>query len=142
VLLIRLIFLPVTLSLFALRLGFRIGRLFGFRRLLVFSVGVAVGLLAAPTTGEELRDRIRRELEARRTPGDAALTERLRAELAQSPRTWHLPQPAVEVVSGTAILRGSVPHDTARADLERAAMSVAGVVAVDNHLAVESPATV
>ena len=60
----------------------------------------------------------------------------MRYELSHSPRTWHLPQPAVEVVGGTAILRGDVPHEVGRVDLERAAASVTGVTSVDNLLAI------
>ena len=54
--------------------------------------------------------------------------------LASSPRTWHLPQPAVTAAEGTVTLSGEVPHATAAADLERAARTVRGVVEVDNRL--------
>ena len=59
-----------------------------------------------------------------------------RYELSHSPRTWHLPQPEVEVIGGTAILRGEVPHEVGRVDLERTAAAVAGVVDVENQLGV------
>lgn len=137
-LLIRLIFLPVTLALLVLRLTYRIVRIVRIRRLLVFGTGVGVGLLVAPTTGVELRERIRRELEARQAPSDLELADRVRSELSQSPRTWHLPQPTVEVVGGTAVLRGEVPHDDARADLEGAARSVSGITGLDSHLTVNA----
>lgn len=40
------------------KVGFRTGRLLGYRRIFVFGVGVAVGLLLAPTTGAAMRRRI------------------------------------------------------------------------------------
>jgi osmotically-inducible protein OsmY len=138
--LIRLLFLPVRVGVGSTKLGvkagYRAGRLLGVRRLVVFGAGVAVGLLAAPTTGAEARARLRRALEGR-APGSAAdLAERVRFELSHSPRTWHLPQPVVEVVGQTAVLRGQVPHESGRVDLERTAAAVAGVADVDNQLVV------
>jgi hypothetical protein len=134
--LIQLFLLPVTVAVMVLRLGFGVIRVIRVRRLVVFGLGVVVGLLAAPTTGAELRERIRRELEARKAPSDDELARRVRTELAQSPRTWHLPQPEVQVSAGIAVLRGQVPHEEARADLERAARSVRGVEDVESHLQV------
>jgi hypothetical protein len=136
--LIRLLFLPVRVGVGSTKLGvkagYRAGRLLGVRRLVVFGAGVAVGLLAAPTTGAEARARLRRALEGR-APGSAAdLAERVRFELSHSPRTWHLPQPDVEVIGGTAILRGEVPHEVGRSDLERTAAAVAGIVHVENQV--------
>ena len=46
-LLTRLVVWPVK----GLELGFKTGRLVGYRRIIVFGLGVAVGLLVAPTTG-------------------------------------------------------------------------------------------
>lgn len=135
-LLIRLLLLPVTLVLLVVRLAYRTIRLLGVRRLVVFGAGVGAGLAAAPGPGAELRAKVRDRIEGRSPPSDGELAERVRAELSRSPRTWHLPQPAVEVVSGTAVLRGTVPHDDGRTDLERATAAVPGIVAVDNHLAV------
>jgi hypothetical protein len=43
----------------SLVLGYRAGRLAGYRRLTVLAIGVGIGLLAAPVTGRELRARIR-----------------------------------------------------------------------------------
>ena len=138
--LIRLIFLPVRVAKgtakAGVRTGFRVGRLVGYRRMAVFGAGVGVGLLVAPTTGAETRERLRRALEARRPVGDDDLAERVRFELSHSPRTWHLPQPVVEVVGRTAVLRGQVPHETGRMDLERAAAAVVGVTEVHNQLVV------
>lgn len=138
--LLRLIFLPAKVGVGTTKLGvktgYRTGRLLGYRRLFVFGLGVGVGLLIAPTTGQVARDRLRRFVESRRTGGHEDLAERVRQELSRSPRTWHLPQPTVEVVNGTAVLRGQVPHETGREDMVRTAAAVAGVIAVDNHLAV------
>jgi hypothetical protein len=135
--LIRLLFLPakvgVGTTVMGARLGYRAGRLFGFRRVLLFGAGVAVGLLVAPVPGRELRRRIQQELEDRLGHG-GDLAERVRYELSHSPRTWHLPQPEVEVIGGTAILRGEVPHEVGRSDLERTAAAVAGIVHVENQV--------
>ncbi|HJR26740.1 MAG TPA: BON domain-containing protein [Acidimicrobiales bacterium] len=128
-LLFRLAFLPPKLAL-------RIVRIVGVRRLVVFGAGVGVGLLVAPTTGAETRARLQRAIEARRPVGDVDLAERVRFELSHSPRTWHLPQPLVEVSGAVAVLRGQVPHETGRADLERTAAAVAGVTRVDNQVTV------
>ena len=134
--LLRLIFLPAKVGVGTTRLGvkagYRTGRLLGYRRLVVFSAGVGVGLLIAPMTGHELRTRIQYLIDERMGRGD--LADRIRFELSHSPRTWHLPQPDVEVIGGTAILRGEVPHEVGRADLERTAAAVAGVVHVENQV--------
>ena len=138
--LIRLLFLPVRAGVGTTKLGvktgYRAGRLVGARRGLVFAAGVGVGLLVAPLTGAEARARLRRALEERRPVRDQDLAERVRFELSHSPRTWHLPQPMVEVVGHTAVLRGQVPHEAGRTDLERAAASVAGVNGVDNQVVI------
>ena len=44
--------------------------------------------------------------------------------------------PVVEVVGHTAVLRGQVPHEAGRADLERTAAAVAGVAEVHNQVVV------
>lgn len=142
--LIRLLFLPARLGLgttkLGVRTGYRAGRLLGYRRLVVFGAGVGVGLLIAPMTGREARARLQSLLDERRAAGPVDLAERVRFELSHSPRTWHLPQPEVEVRGATAVLRGEVPHDTGREDLERVAASVSGILAVDNQLAVAAAA--
>jgi hypothetical protein len=127
---VRLFFFPVGLS-------FRVARIIGFRRLFLIGVGVGIGMVVAPTSGAELRARLQGLLDERAVgmpQGD--LAEQVRYELSHSPRTWHLPQPQVEVVGAIAVLRGEVPHDIGRADLERTAAAVAGIVSVDNHLAI------
>jgi hypothetical protein len=143
--LLRLLFLPAKVGVGTTKLGvkagYRTGRLLGYRRIVVFAAGVGVGLLIAPMTGREARARLQRLLEERRgTGGGGDLAERVRFELSHAPRTWHLPQPTVEVQGGTAILRGVVPHEMGRIDLERTAAGVAGVVEVDNHIAISAAA--
>ncbi len=136
---LRLLFLPAKVGVGGTRLGlkagYRTGRLLGYRRVFVFGTGLAVGLLVAPMAGRELRAKLRAFAEERRA-GGADLAARVSYELSHSPRTWHLPQPEVEVVGGTAILRGEVPHEVGRKDLERTAAAVAGVVDVDNQVGV------
>ena len=57
-------------------------------------------------------------------------------ELEHAPRTWHLAQPTVTVVSGRVILSGAVAQAAARDELGRVAAAVPGVGAVDNLLEV------
>jgi hypothetical protein len=115
----------------------KMGRWVGISRLLALGVGVAVGLLVAPTSGRELRETLQRKVAARKAPAsDDAVAERVRYELSHSPRTWHLPQPAVEVSGGVAILSGGAPHETGKAEIERAAAAVPGVAEVESRLIV------
>ncbi len=141
--LLRLIFLPAKVGVGTTKLGvkagYRTGRLLGYRRIFVFAAGVGVGLLIAPMTGREARAKLQQLIDERRAGARGDLAERVRFELSHAPRTWHLPQPIVEVQGGTAILRGTVPDEGARTDLERTAAAVAGVVDVDNHVAVGGP---
>jgi len=121
------------------RSTYRLGRFIGLRRALLFGAGVGLGMLVAPSSGRELRDKLRRQWESRRAPAsDDAVAERVRYELSHSPRTWHLPQPQVEVVGGKAILTGGAPDATGKADMERAAAAVPGVGEVDSRLVVGS----
>ncbi|HZM31473.1 MAG TPA: BON domain-containing protein [Acidimicrobiales bacterium] len=149
---IRTVLLPVRMTYGAGKLGvktgyqagrlsvgstYKVGRFVGISRLLALALGVGIGLLIAPTTGAELREQLRRKWEGRNAPAsDDAVAERVRYELSHSPRTWHLPQPDVDVVGGTAILTGGAPHETGKADIERAAAAVPGVADVDNRLVV------
>ena len=137
---IFLLTLPLRLVVAGFRTGFlsaritrRTVRFVGYRRLTLLLVGVGIGLLVAPVPGAELRRRLRVAIEAR-SGTTVDLADRVREELAASPRTWHLPQPAVVVESGTVVLTGDVPHATAAADLERTVRSIRGVVEVDNRL--------
>lgn len=139
--LIRLAFLPVRLLLgtakIGVKTGYRSGRLVGYRRLSVLAVGVGIGVLVAPATGAQTRARLMALIEGGGRPADeGGLAEKVRYELLNSPRTWHLPQPSVEVVGRAAVLRGTVPHETGRADLERTAAAVPGVASVDNRIEV------
>lgn len=140
--LLRLLFLPAKVGVGSTKLGvkagYRTGRLLGYRRLVVFAAGVGVGLLIAPMTGREARAWLQRAIDERRGAGTGDLAERVRFELSHAPRTWHLPQPTVEVQGATVILRGVVPHEVGRLDLERTAAAVAGIAAVDNHVAVSA----
>jgi hypothetical protein len=135
--LIRLLFLPAKVGVGTTKLGvkagYRTGRMLGYRRLFVLGAGVGIGLLIAPMTGRELRTRIQQLIDEQMGKG-GDLAERVRYELSHSPRTWHLPQPDVEVIGGTAILRGEVPHEVGRSDLERTAAAVAGIVHVENQV--------
>jgi hypothetical protein len=120
----------------AAKTGYRTGRLLGYRRLFVFGAGVAVGLLVAPVPGARLRQAIRDAIGGAMPPSDPDLGALVRFELSHSPKTWHLPQPDVDVRNGTVVLKGSVPHATAKSELEQAATAVPGVAAVENHLQV------
>lgn len=144
----------LTLPFRLLGLGFRTGagsvklthrtlRLMGYRRLVVFGMGIGVGLLVAPGPGAELRAKLRAavdDLQGRTGgPGTADVVTRVRDELASSPRTWHLPQPSVTLDGvDRVVLTGDVPDATAKADLERVAAGVKGVVSVENRLAVKA----
>ena len=56
--LFRLIFSPLRITL-------AVARVMGYNRFVIFLLGVAVGLLLAPTTGAELRDKLRAQVDAR-----------------------------------------------------------------------------
>jgi gas vesicle protein len=55
--LLRLPFLP-------LKLAFFIGRVLGYNRIAYLTIGVLIGLFFAPTTGAEMREKVRAKLEA------------------------------------------------------------------------------
>jgi hypothetical protein len=116
------------------KVGHRTLRLVGYRRLLLFVGGVAVGLLLAPMPGDRMRAKARSLVEQLLGRGPTDLAEKVKEELAASPRTWHLPQPGVVATQGRIVLTGTVPHATAAGDLERAAAAVKGVLEVDNQL--------
>src|SRR5256885_16602173 len=60
---VRLVFFPVKVGAkttkVAAKTGYRTGRMLGYRRLFVFALGIAVGVLFAPGPGRELRDKIK-----------------------------------------------------------------------------------
>src|SRR5580765_41049 len=135
-LLVRTVVLPFRIAFkttgVATKVGYRTGRLVGYRRLTLFFLGVVVGLLIAPMAGSVLRAKLREIAAGVRLPSDPELGDQVRFELSHSDRTKHLPQPEVAVQDGLVVLTGSVPHATARSDLERAATGVPGVMAVEN----------
>src|SRR4051795_5571619 len=137
---VRFVLFPFRLgaktTTLAAKTGYRTGRLLGYRRLFVFGAGIAVGLLLAPVPGARLRQAIRDAIGGGMPPSDPDLGELVRFELSHSPKTWHLPQPEVDVQDGTVVLKGSVPHATAKSELEQAANAVPGVSAVESHLQV------
>ncbi|MBI2709067.1 MAG: hypothetical protein HYX34_05160 [Actinobacteria bacterium] len=51
--------LLIRLAVSPVRIALLLARLFGYGRLAVFLLGVAAGLLLAPTTGAELRSKLR-----------------------------------------------------------------------------------
>jgi hypothetical protein len=53
---------PVKAGAYGVSAGYKTGRLVGYRRLTVFLLGVAVGLLVAPVPGAQLRARLRERL--------------------------------------------------------------------------------
>ncbi|HVX18631.1 MAG TPA: BON domain-containing protein [Acidimicrobiales bacterium] len=149
--LIRLVLLPPRVlfgvSKRATKVSYRVGRAVGYRRIVLFGAGAAVGLLVAPVPGRDLR---RRLLEGTGLatgdvpPGIAEqeLADEVRTHLRQAPRTWHLPQPVVtEVAPGRIRLDGSVSDDTARRDLESTVAQVEGVDEVDNQVRVVGTAS-
>lgn len=118
------------------RVTVRTGRLLGLRAVVLFVAGLAIGLLFAPGPGRELRAKLRRRAEAA-VVSDAELSDKVAFELAHAPRTWHLPQPEVNVTGGRVELRGAVPHERGREELVRVASSVAGVDQVEDRLSVD-----
>ena len=58
-LLTRTIVWPVKAASGSAKLGYKTGRMFGYLRVFVFGLGVAVGLLLAPMTGAALREKLR-----------------------------------------------------------------------------------
>lgn len=147
---VRLLVLPIKLLWVGFAAGLKAGwwsaklpvrvsakatRTLGIKAVLLFVAGIAVGLLFAPGPGSALRDRLMRKASGGGMTDDE-LADRVGFELAHAPRTWHLPQPEVAVLQGRVELRGTVPHDRGREELERVAAAVAGVADVVNELVV------
>jgi hypothetical protein len=61
-LLTRSIVWPVKAAGYGMAAGYKTGRLFGYRRLTVFLLGVGIGLLLAPVPGRELRAMLKERL--------------------------------------------------------------------------------
>jgi osmotically-inducible protein OsmY len=99
-------------------------------------VGIGIGMLVAPTSGAQLRARLRTLVGGTGALPDGEVRVAVQRELSAAPRTWHLPQPEVAVHGGVVTLRGTVPHDTARLEVEAAAAGVRGVQGVVNDLVV------
>ena len=74
-LLTRLVVWPVQLFLGSAKVGYKTGRVLGYRRITVFGLGVACGLLLAPTTGAALRAKIRALIEGEDLPNDPVPAE-------------------------------------------------------------------
>jgi hypothetical protein len=79
-LLTRTVVWPYKVGTGSVKLGYKTGRLFGYRRIFVFGLGVAVGLLLAPVTGAELRNKLRALIEGD-TADEVAPWERRSDEL-------------------------------------------------------------
>jgi hypothetical protein len=62
-LLTRLVVWPFRIGTGSMAIGYRTGRLLGYRRIFVFLAGVAVGMLIAPMTGAALRAKLQAALE-------------------------------------------------------------------------------
>jgi len=153
--LVRLVLLPIKLALAALGLVFQAGIRIGslpvtasaaalkaakVRGVVLFGLGIALGLLFAPVAGRELRRQLLAWLRARGGVSDAELAQQVTFELGHAPRTWHLPQPAVRVTSGVVTLSGEVVHDAAREELVRVTGAIPGVAGVADELVVADPA--
>jgi hypothetical protein len=134
----KLLTLPIRLVLASIRLVLGTIGLIGLKRLLALGVGVGVGLLMAPTSGEQLRERLAKEWEASRSGirAKSPLADAVRAEIQTNARTWHLPVPEVVADGSRIVLSGSVPHAEGRDELGKVAAAVSGVEVVDNQLAI------
>lgn len=130
----RLVGLGARVGAGSAKLTHRTVRFVGYRRVAVLLVGVGIGLLLAPVPGAQLRAKLQSALQGLGGPSPLVLGDKVREELAASPRTWHLPQPGISVDGGTVTLSGDVPHATASADLQRTVEGVKGVTQVVNEL--------
>jgi len=148
---VRLVLLPFKLALaavgFVFEAGVRVGSLpvrasgaalkaAKVRGVLLFGLGIGLGLLFAPGPGRDLRRRLVSALRHRGGLSDIDLADQIVFELGHAPRTWHLPQPGVTVDGGRVTLSGEVPHQTAHDELVRVTGAIPGVVGVDDRLVV------
>lgn len=127
---VRLFLLPFRLGAAALKMVVRVA---GWKGVLLFKLGLLLGLLFAPGPGRELRARIRALVQGDLVSDDE-LTAKVTFELAHAPRTWHLPQPEVRVADGRVTLAGAVKQPDERDELARVAGAIPGVTGVDNQL--------
>jgi len=98
--------------------------------------GVVIGLLLAPVSGRQLRQRLRNLAGGTSPRPDLEVQAAVVAELASAPRTAALTRPQVVVTGGIVTLAGSAPTETARIELEAVAAGVPGVLGVVNELVV------
>jgi len=99
-------------------------------------VGVAVGVLFAPVSGRQMRQRLRQLISGPALIPDSRLQQAVVDEIGAAARTSDLPQPQVTVTGGVVTLQGTAPSETARIELEATAAAVAGVQGVVNTLTV------
>ena len=129
--------LVLRVSLLPLKACMATTRLMGFRGILLGVVGLVVGLLLAPMSGRQLREKLLASLAGGAAVPDDELADKVTFELSHAPRTWHLePQPEVSVLAGRVVLRGEVRTEDDREEFGRVASAIPGVVAVDNQLVV------
>jgi hypothetical protein len=56
--------LLIRLPLLPIKLAFFLGRVVGYNRIAYLLIGVLIGLFFAPTTGAEMREKVRARIEA------------------------------------------------------------------------------
>ncbi|MEZ5141345.1 MAG: BON domain-containing protein [Acidimicrobiales bacterium] len=148
-----LVVVPVKLVSAVVEAAFRIGlavgrapvrvsqravRLAGVKGVLLFLVGLVVGLVLAPVPGRQLRARLRALAAGGAAPSDEELAATVTFELSHAPRTWHLTQPEVSVEGGRVTLTGAAPDDAARDELVTVVAGIPGVVDVVDRLEVDA----
>jgi hypothetical protein len=110
---VRLVFLPVKvgakLTSVAAKTGYRTGRLLGYRRLTVFGIGVAVGLLVAPVPGRVLREKLQARLNPPR-PEPAPIPSAFVAPEVQAPDVVTVSVTEVETIEDTLTISGTNGH--------------------------------
>jgi hypothetical protein len=116
----------------------KVGKFLGPKGLFWMGVGGAIGYVLGSSSSSSRSSTFGGLVRRREQLSDDELAEKVKFELSHDPKTWRLPQPEVRVVSGRVELIGEVPDADAREDLARVAMSVPGVMAVENRLTVAS----